>query len=935
MVGSGAMERPRLYILDAHGYVFRAHYGLMNTSRGERQAVRLSTTEGMPTGALYVFARMLMALRNEVKPERIAVVFDAGRRNFRSEIFPDYKANRSAPPEELSIQMPYFRPLVEAFRWPVLAVEGVEADDVIATLVGRARDAGWDVVVYSADKDLMQLVGEGVEVIDAMRQQTFTREVVTEKFGVPPEQVADFLALVGDTSDNIPGVAGIGKVSAAKLLSEHGSIDGILAAAPAMKGKLRDKFLDPEQIERLLLSRRLVELQRDVPLDGSLDELIARPWDKERLAQIFTELEFHNMLDKVQEGPREQPGPSDADRRGEPPPPTSPDGADAAEAAPLAEPEVAISAARIAAWVDAARAAGRVGVLFEHDGERTDRAHVIGIAVAVPGRGSAYVPLGHRFIGAPPPPERAAIAPLWELLADPAVAKVCHDHKTAARILGEAGHALAGVVDDPMLAAFLLDSTKDPQAAEAVAATAAGVPLSPRAEVVGRTSRNRHSVEMIDVDAAARWIGRVAEASLRGCPSLGRRMERSGLEPLYRLVEMPVAAILVDVERAGVSIDVEHLRTLSRDVSRQIAELERKVFELAGTEVNLGSPKQLAALLFDRLGLASDRMKKTKTGYSTDHEVLESLIDAHPIVAPILEHREIIKLKGTYLDALPPLVNPKTGRVHTTFNQVVAATGRISSQDPNLQNIPIRSALGREIRRGFVAAPGKRLVAADYSQIELRILAHLSGDPVLMKAFRERTDVHTETAAEVFGVARDAVTPVQRRIAKAVNYGLAYGQSDFGLARALDIPRKEAHEYSDRYFDRFPTIRRFMEDVVKEARAHGGARTVLGRWRPIPDLASKSPMARRQAERIAQNTPMQGTGADLIKLAMIKTVERIGRERFAATMILTVHDELVFEAAEAQADAVAAAVREEMEAVYELAVPLDVDVGIAANWADA
>ncbi|MCA9673430.1 MAG: DNA polymerase I, partial [Myxococcales bacterium] len=548
------------------------------------------------------------------------------------------------------------------------------------------------------------------------------------------------------------------------------------------------------------------------------------------------------------------------------------------------------------------------------------------------GKGSAYVPLGHRYIGAPPAPERAATAPLWALLADPAVAKVCHDTKTARRVLADLGHALDGALDDPMLAAFLLDATKDPGAAEVVAASAAGVPLAPRAELAGR---NKHSLEMVEVERAAAWLGRVAEAGLRGNAELRRRLARGGLERLYRDIELPVARILADVERVGVCIDEDHLRTLGREVSAQIADLERRVFELAGTEINLGSPKQLAALLFEQLGLTSDRMKKTKTGYSVDHEVLESLVEAHPIIAPILEHRELVKLKGTYLDALPPLINPRTHRLHTSFNQVVAATGRISSQDPNLQNIPIRSEVGRAIRRGFVAAAGKLLVAADYSQIELRILAHLSGDPVLCQAFRDRVDVHTQTAAEVFGIARDAVGPRERRIAKAVNYGLIYGQSDFGLARALDIPRKEAHEYSERYFERFPTIRKFMEDVVADARKRGGARTILDRWRPIPDLASKSPMARRAAERVAQNTPMQGSGADLIKLAMIKTTARIAAERLDAPMLLTVHDELVFEVAEAEAERLGAIVKEEMEAVFELSVPLEVDVGIARAWADA
>ncbi len=930
------MERPRLYILDAHGYVFRAHFGLMNTSRGERQAVRLSTSEGMPTGALYVFARMLMALRNDVKPERMAVVFDTGRDSFRKQIYPEYKANRPPAPDELQIQMPYFRQLAEAFRWPVLAVPGVEADDVIATLVTEAKARGWDVVVYSADKDMMQLVGEGAEVIDAMRQQVYTREAVTEKFGVPPEQLADFLALCGDTSDNIPGVEGIGKVSAAKLLTEHGSIEGILAAAPGMKGKLKERLTDPANIEKLRLSRQLVELNRHVELGVDLDQLVVRPWDQERLAQLFTELEFNALVDKVRSGPAAATAATAASSASGPegaPSTPAPDGAPAALSdQPLAEPVVAISEAKVGEWVAAARAAGRVGVHVELDGERTDRAHVVAIALAVPGHGSVYVPLGHSYLGAPPAPERAAQEPLWALLADPAVAKVCHDHKTARRVLEDHGRALAGAIDDPMLAAFLLDSTKDPTAPEVVAAAAAGVPLPARTELAGR---GKHSLERVEVERAAAWLGRVTEASLRGADELRRRLQRGGLDALYADVELPVAQILVEVERAGICIDVPYLRQLDDEVRGQIAAIERQVFELAGAELNLGSPKQLAALLFDKLGLHSDKMKKTKTGFSVDHEVLEGLLDAHPVIAPILEHRELIKLKGTYLDALPPLVNPRTGRVHTSFNQVAAATGRISSQDPNLQNIPIRSELGRKIRRGFVAAPGKVLVAADYSQIELRILAHLSGDPVLTEAFRTHVDVHTQTAAEVFQIPREQVGPTERRIAKAVNYGLIYGQSDFGLSRALDIPRKEAAEYSAKYFERFPTIRRFMEDVVAEARARGGARTVLGRWRPIPDLASKSPMARRAAERIAQNTPMQGTGADLIKLAMIKTTERIRRDGLGGTMLLTVHDELVFEVDEAEADRLGAAVKEEMEGVYALSVPLEVDVGVARAWADA
>ncbi|MDQ2668871.1 MAG: DNA polymerase, partial [Gemmatimonadota bacterium] len=437
------------------------------------------------------------------------------------------------------------------------------------------------------------------------------------------------------------------------------------------------------------------------------------------------------------------------------------------------------------------------------------------------------------------------------------------------------------------------------------------------------------------VERAAPWAGAIAHSILAVADELPKRVAASGLDSLYRQVELPVALLLADVERVGIHIDIPHFKRLSEEVGAKLQDLERAIFEAGGIEFNVGSPKQLGELLFEKLGLDTKGVRRTKTGWSTEAETLELLIEAHPIIKPILEHREISKLKGTYLDALPPLVDPRSGRVHTTFNQVVAETGRISSQDPNLQNIPIRSELGRQIRKGFIAAPGKVLIAADYSQIELRILAHLSGDPKLGAAFRDQVDVHTQTAAEVFDIPRESVTPEQRRIAKAVNYGLSYGQSDFGLARTLEIPRAQAAGYSRAYFQRFPTIHKFMDDIVALARAQGGARTLLGRWRPIPNLMSKSPQARHTAERVAQNTPMQGAGADLIKLAMLATQARITAEQWPVQMLLTVHDELVFEAPPELAESIGAALKDEMERVYQLAVPLEVDIGIADNWADA
>lgn len=913
----------RLYIVDGHGYIFRAHYGLMNASRGERKEVRLSTSEGMPTGALYVFARMLMRLEEDNTPTRMAVVFDdkSGKKTFRAEMYAAYKATRKEPPEELQVQMEYFPKIVRGLGWPCLAVPGVEADDVIATLVEQAKARGWEVVIYSADKDIMQLIGDHVTMIDALHQKTYTRDEVIKKVGVPPEKIADFLALVGDTSDNIPGIRGVGDKTAAALLEQYGTLERLIAANPVVpRIAVKQPFSDAEQLERVTVSRQLVELKRDVALPTALEDLCVTAWDLPALLQLFTELEFQVLVEKV----KMKMPPSD-----DMPVVQSPEAIDVPVVQARSDARVVVGAAAIAEVANHAMGAGRMAVTVELDPERAERARIVAVVVAVSGQAPAYIPLGHRYIGAPAPPPPNDLKPLFDVLEDPTVAKVCHDSKTVIRAMAALGVEVNGVVEDTMLAAFLLDPTQDAQPGEAVARRLGGVELASRSALAGRA---KHTLEAVEVETAAKWAGAIADALLPIADSLPDRLAAGGLSDLYRTIELPTARLLADVERHGIHIDISHFKKLSAEVAEELERLQARIYELAGGEFNVGSPKQLGELLFEKLGLDTKGVRRTKTGWSTEAETLEAL--EHPIIPPIMDYRELSKLKGTYLDALPPLVWAKTGRLHTTFNQVVAETGRISSQDPNLQNIPIRSALGMKIRRGFVAAPGHVLIAADYSQIELRILAHLSGDERLRAAFRDRLDVHTQTAAEVFDVAPGEVTAEQRRIAKAVNYGLSYGQSDFGLARALDISRTQAAEYSRRYFQRFPTIHKFMDDIVAVARAQGGARTVLGRWRPIANLMSKSPAARHAAERIAQNTPMQGTGADLIKLAMLRTSERIAKDKWPIRMLLTVHDELVFESPPNIADEIGAALKAEMEHVYSLAVPLEVDIGIGPTWAD-
>lgn len=912
----------RLYIVDGHGYIFRAHYGLMNASRGERKEVRLSTSEGMPTGALYVFARMLMRLEEDTDPERIVVVFDdKSGKTFRAAMYSDYKATRKEPPEELQVQMDYFPKIVRGLGWPCVAVPGVEADDVIATLVTEARRKDWEVVIYSADKDIMQLIGDQVTMIDALHQKTYTRDEVIKKIGVPPEKIPDFLALVGDTSDNIPGIRGVGDKTAAALLEQYGTLDRLIAANPTVpRIAVKQPFRDPEQLERVSISRRLVELKRDVALPFRLEDVRVTDWDLPTLLQLFTELEFQVLVEKVK-----MRMPPSGDMAVLP----SPGAVEVTATEARSDARVVTGAAAIAELARHAEVAGRMAMMVELDPARAERARLVAIVVAVPGHAPAYVPLGHRYIGAPSPPPPGDLQPLLHVLEDPTIAKICHDSKTIIRAFAALDTEVNGIVDDVMLAAFLLDPTQDAQACELVAQRLGGLEIAARSAIAGR---GRQSLESVEVDRAARWAGSIVEALLSIADRLSGQLAAGGLSDLYRTIELPTARLLARIERHGIHIDVAHFATLRGEVAVELGRLEQRIYELAGGEFTIGSPKQLGELLFERLGLDTKGVRRTKTGWSTEAETLEAI--DHPIIAPIMEYRELSKLKSTYLDALPPLVWAKTGRLHTTFNQVVAETGRISSQDPNLQNIPIRSSLGVKIRRGFIAAPGHVLIAADYSQIELRILAHLSGDDLLRAAFRDRLDVHTQTAAEVFDVPSSQVTSEQRRIAKAVNYGLAYGQSDFGLARALDIPRTQAAEYSRRYFQRFPTIHKFMDDIVAVARAQGGARTLLGRWRPIANLMSKSPAARHSAERIAQNTPMQGTGADLIKLAMLRTSERIDKEKWPVRMLLTVHDELVFEAPPAVAGEIGAAVKHEMENVYPLAVPLEVDIGIGPTWAD-
>jgi DNA polymerase-1 len=766
-----------------------------------------------------------------------------------------------------------------------------------------------------------------------MRRITYNEAKVVDKFGVRPDQLGDWLALVGDTSDNVPGMVGVGKVGATKLLKSYGDLKGILSNVDELKGKQRERFCDAENLRQLELSKKLVTLKTDVELPQTLESFVPMTWDSSQLEALCEEFSFRGLLDRLQGKGSSVPGP-----QGQAKAPKKKVPARAKPTVELVSATVVTEREAMQEELVAAREAGRAAIYLEGDGSRHDRERLVGLGLMVPGRTPIYLPVAHRYLGAPRALSSETLEPIAELLADPKVAILCHDSKELRKVLAREEMNLEGVVMDLMVATYLLDPATDTHTMGAALQHTLDVELALRETLTGKGKKSV-SWEMVETGHAAGFVGPRLCALLAAAQEVEEQLAEQGMTSLFHELELPLARVLAEMEARGIALDEGVLAEIRDQVSARIAVCENAVFDVAGGPFNLGSPKQLSKFLFDTLGLRSEVMKKTKTGYSTDHEVLEGMVDAHECIAPIIEHRELIKLKGTYIDALPPLVNPKTRRLHTSFRQDVAATGRLSSQDPNLQNIPIRTEVGRSIRRAFVAPPGKLLISADYSQIELRIMAHLSEDPVLMGAFVKGIDVHTQTAAEVFDMPIEEVGSAERRVAKAVNYGLIYGQSGFGLGRALGISRAKAGHYINKYFERFAKVRDFMDEIVNRARDAEAAYTVCGRKRPIPGLSAKNFRIRSAAERVAQNTPMQGSAADIMKLAMLK-VDALLRDSErdsepGARMLLTVHDELIIEADADRAEEIGARVRLAMESAYELKVPLVVDVGIAESWADA
>jgi DNA polymerase-1 len=904
-----------LFLVDALNYLFRAFHALPS----------LTTKSGLPTGAVYGFCQMLLRIDREHRPTHLCVVFDAPGKTFRDDLFKDYKANRPPTPPELIAQIDLAHQAAAAFGYTVLSISGVEADDVIATLVRNAGAEGLAVVIGSSDKDLMQLCAPEVQLLDAMKNRLMGPSDVKEKWGVLPDKLGDVLALMGDSVDNVPGVPGIGPKTAAELINTYGSLDGVLANAEKIKGKKGQAIMEARST--LALSRELVRLRDDVTLPRTIAELRREPVSAEKLRDLFRHLEFGRLL--AQFSPGAESAPADVARPNEP--------VAAVPVAPTFLPDfpavqVVVDPSGLADLATAIRASEECAISFLCDSDVVVRSDLVGLAVALPDGRSFYVPIGQRSLGSPATlREKDVLVALKEVLATEGVRKQLYNAKSLDVLMRVRGQPLGGVANDVMLAAYVLDSASADYELPVLADQEQIQDVSPRTVWLGR-GRNTHVAADISTEDAAKHLGAEARGILLLSRRQHERLATSGQEHLYRDVELALSPVLAAMEWRGIRLDCDYLRSLGNDVARGTQALEVEIHALAGTTFNIASPKQLAEVLFVKLGLPV--IRKTKTGASTDAEVLEELAAMHPVPAKILEYRMLTKLKGTYIDALPALVNPRTGRLHTTFGQAVAATGRLSSSDPNLQNIPIRSEVGKKIRHAFITDPGFHLVSADYSQIELRVLAHFSEDPAFLEAFRSGADIHRRTAAEVFGVGESDVTAEQRRVAKAINFGLVFGQTDFGLGQVLHISRAEAHKYIESYFQRYSRVRGYMDATIAEARRTSSVSTLLGRTRALPEIHSKRPQERNYAERIARNTPIQGSAADMLKLAMLRVAG--GLSRFPEVhLLLTVHDELVFEVPQTEVDDFSRWVKSEMESAYELRVPLVVDVHAGLSWGDA
>ncbi|PTL76314.1 DNA polymerase I [Vitiosangium sp. GDMCC 1.1324] len=890
MVPSPSSGAPRLVLIDASSFIFRAYHAIPP----------LTNRQGVPTNATLGFTRQVLKALKELNPTHVALAFDKESRAERQKIDPNYKANRQATPEDLAQQFPFIRRVVEGLNLPVLEVAGWEADDVIGTLSKRAKAEGFCVLVVTGDKDFVQIVDEDVHLYDPQNDRYTDPAEVKERLGIEPRQMRDYLALIGDAVDNVPKVPGIGPKTAVELLHQFGGVDALLERLSEVKKPKMREALESHR-ESLLRARDLVTFRTDLELGASIEDLKRRPMHEEQLRQLFTELEFSALLKEL---PAKEPTKL------------------------VTETQLVTTKEALQALASAVRDAGEVTLIPVYEG-LPFAASLVALGVALKDGTTRYVPLGHEGLGVEQVRPADFKQTFQGVLEDAAVKKGGHGLKALWLLLNREGIRLRGGEDDVELLSYLLDASRRDHSLEFLSRERLQVDLPELPVTTGRKARplKDFAPQEVAVAYAAR-----AEVARRLAPGLWQELEPLGLAKLARELELPLVPLLARMESDGVKVDVKVLREISEKVGADCEAKVKEIHQLAGTEFNVGSNPQLAEVLYKKLNLPV--LKRGKTGPSTDQEVLEKLAEVHALPRAIIEYRSLSKLKSTYLDTLPELV-AKDGRLHTTFHQAATATGRLSSSDPNLQNIPIRTELGMEIRRAFVAEEGHQLVSADYSQIELRLLAHIAEDPVLIDAFARDEDIHSRTAAEIFGVAQDQVTRDQRRVAKTVNFGIAYGLSPYGLSTRLNIPEEEARDIIERYFTRYAGIKRYLDETVRVAREKGYVETLFGRRRPMGDLSAKNRQVVQAAERAAINMPIQGTAADLIKKAMLAVDAELEKQGLRTRMLLQVHDELLFEAPESEVEAVKELARRCMNAVMQLKVPLKVEVGAGKTWADA
>lgn len=906
-----------LTLIDGSSYLFRAFHALPP----------LTNAAGEPTGALLGVVNMLRAIR-QADPAHVAFVVDASGPTFRHEMYADYKANRPPMPDDLRVQIEPMLAMVEALGFPILRIKGVEADDVIGTLARQGESAGMDVTISTGDKDFAQLVGPRISLVNTMTRTHMDREGVRDKFGVDPEQIIDYLALVGDKVDNVPGVDKCGPKTAVKWLDKYGSLDAIMAHVGDIKGKIGENL--QAALAQLPLSRELVTIRTDVELDKTPGDLAFAAPDVDALRKWYERFEFKAALKDLSSP--EQPSPAPAPR-------DAPGGATGAAAEPVAQRletdcELVTTTARLDAWLQRLQDASLVSFDTETTSLNSMLARVVGVSLAVEPGHACYIPLAHDYPGVPEQlDQEQVLSALRPLLEDPDRAKLAQNAKYDINVLARAGITVDGVRHDTMLESYVLDATASRHDMDTLAKRLLDHDTIKYTDVAGKGAK-QIGFSQVDLDTACRYAAEDADITLRLHHALWPQLEKAGKRlDVYRDIEMPLVPVLARMEQRGVLVDTAALRKQSGELGRAMQKLKEQAHAAAGHEFNPDSPKQLQAILFDELDLPV-KVKTPKGAPSTNEEALDAIADEHPLPRLILDYRRLAKLRSTYTEKLADIVNPDTGRVHTSYHQGAVATGRLSSSDPNLQNIPVRTVEGRRIRQAFIAPEGSKVLAADYSQIELRIMAHLSGDEGLLAAFREGRDVHRATAAEVFGEKPDDVTHNQRRAAKAINFGLMYGMSAFGLARNLGIGRGEAADYIERYFARYPGVRDFMDDTRTKAGQDGYVQTLFGRRLYLPDLKARQAGRRAGAERAAINAPMQGTAADIIKRAMLE-VDAWLRTRNDAHMLMQVHDELVFEVREDAVDSIRDGVVERMQGAADLDVPLIVDVGVGDNWDQA